>query len=301
MQVLHLFGAHFTGHHIYKRYFPFQNVLKILESFSHYVAAQIFCTAALLQWAIHRMELRSLDHFQGANTQLQITFTITCMCIIRRHCWSPLDAVIGKLASLVVFGRSLPIFDSQIVGHLNLLDISILTILGSHFLIPQSTSLFTNPCRPFTSPFPQCQDLLHTPPTYVMTFWMVLLVLYSTSIALDWFERGMPISFEWRRSHILSIDGCGRHFLLFALRLYILRNCFNFLMGEHWPHSPHFTNNSILFTPAIFFKSWTFSMSAGILLYILAIILRFGGPHLEVSSCVHALASRGTNTYVCVS
>lgn len=65
----------------------------------------------------------------------------------------------------------------------NLYDIALLSIICTRCL-PQRFSIFTNPCRPFTTSLPQCQDFIHSPSTYLASILFVVgLILALDSMA----------------------------------------------------------------------------------------------------------------------
>lgn len=201
-------------------------------------------------------------HLRDTETQAQITIIFV---YLHRTGWCPafLSGMAKHALSTLAKSRLvkavslLPIHDLYPpISTPSAIDLALMTTLFARFCIPQSTSLFTSPCRPFTSPFPQCQDLLHAPPTYIMTFWLVF-------FALDWFENGMPVSRHFTQWQTSSRSTPG--LFPFILRCCFFLLCLNLAFGPE-PRPPYWTVKPALFSPSKPLDNWVFSTNVAVFL-----------------------------------
>jgi hypothetical protein len=70
-----------------------------------------------------------------------------------------------------------------------LLDIALYSVIVTGTILPQRLSLFTSPCRPFTTKLPQCQDFVHSPATYLASAWLVLGLILLLDHNVGWIIR----------------------------------------------------------------------------------------------------------------
>jgi hypothetical protein len=245
----------------------------------HLLAFQLIWIPTVLQWGFRRIEQQlnsgSRPYSRNMETQAQITIAFFYLYSIK---WCPglLSGAEGKIG-VIKASSLLPFHDLHApILTASVLDFILITTLFAHFCTPQSTSLFTDPCRPFTSPFPQCQDLLHTPSTYVMTFWLVLFLLLVIPVALEWFESGMPISFHVTQWRPCSPGTSALGLFLFLLRCCLFLLCLNLAFGDLDPRPPDSAITPAFFWPATPLVDWVFSISIATILAICTVILRRG-------------------------
>jgi len=260
-----------------------------------FISLQLLRVRGMSQWGISRTRQASfretLDYLRETETQVQITISFLYLCG-RRWYSGPLSVVaksprlaqaserFARLASLLPFyGPHTSVFAPKV------LDSVLISTLVSRFCVPQSTSVFTSPCRPFTSPLPQCQDLLHSPPTYVMTFWVVSLLLSTTPEVLTWFENGMPVLSHFSRRHRLSSSIFRDSLLTSLVRICLLLYCLNLAFGEVDLEAPPWVLRPALFSPVTPTVYWAFSISVSAMLAMLAMALRWVTCNVLFPSC----------------
>jgi hypothetical protein len=257
------------------------------------LAFQSIWIPTVLEWGFRRIDQQlnsgTRPYSRNVETQAQITIAFFYLYGIR---WCPgalsgTKHAQGKIG-LIKAGSLLSFHDlNECILTTSALDFVLITTLFARFCIPQTTSLFTYPCHPFTSPFPQCQDLLHTPPTYVMTFWLVFFLLLVISVALDWFESGMPISFHLTQWRPFSPDTSA--VVPFLLRCCLFLLCLNIAFGDldPGPPDPDSAIKPAFFWPSTPLVDWVFSISVATILAICTIALRRGIFKLRALSFFH--------------
>ncbi|KIM33792.1 hypothetical protein M408DRAFT_85393 [Serendipita vermifera MAFF 305830] len=261
--------SHYAGLCLHTKHFHSQTLLyRIQREIFGCNTARIFWIAILLEWILFHINLPLLGSIQQTGTGTQTACVTVCITALR-HTYNLIAKSWYTKEQPTTVGAYFPtrISATTIFCHRGIQDVIIFTILAARFILPQSTSFFTNPCRPFTSPFPQCQDLLLPPATYVAIFWVLVLLLCAI---IMWSESGMPISIPRDQSHPISVGGATRVLLIYTIKGYILLRSIPFVPEDSYP--PYSPTTMATFEPVLIPGHWVTAVVTGVTTYTLAAI-----------------------------